>query len=194
MLLRKDLNLIASIIPPDSKVLDIGCGDGKLLVHLRQTKNIKAQGLELSGAGVQKCLSKGLSVIQGDADTDLADYPNGSFDYAVLSQTIQATHNPLEVLENLVRIGKYAIVSFPNFGYWKVRFNLLWGGKMPKTKDIPHNWYDTPNIHLCTIADFVAACESRKITIQKAMVPNGVWKGAFSNLLDHTAVFLIKRR
>jgi len=190
-MLREDLNLIASIIPPHSKVLDIGCGNGELLVHLRRQKQITAQGLELSGAGVQKCLHKGLAVIQGNADTDLVDYPNGSFDYAVLSQTIQATSNPLEVLQNLVRIGKYAIVSFPNFGYWKTRLALLFGGRMPKNNHISYDWHNTPNIHLCTIADFTDACGDLNITIKKTMIPNGIWKGRLSNLLDPTAVFLI---
>lgn len=191
--LRADLQLIASMIPERAKVLDIGCGDGTLLAELRRTKHIVGQGIELSGDGVHRCLTAGLSVIQGDADTDLDDYPAASFDYVVLSQTIQATHNPNKVLKNLTRIGRFAIVSLPNFGYWKIRLSLLFRGRMPSSSELPHAWHETPNIHLCTITDFTELCGRHGIRVERALVPNGSWKGGFSNLFDQTAVFLISK-
>ena len=192
-LLRADLRLITSLIPEGAKVLDIGCGDGALLAELRRKRRIAGQGIELSGEGVRRCLAAGLSVIQGDADTDLDDYPAASFDFVVLSQTIQATHNPAKVLKNLLRIGKAAVVSFPNFGHWKTRLNLAWRGRMPLSADMSYAWHSTPNIHPCTIADFRDLCRENKVVIQKALVPNGTWKGALSNLLDETAVFLVTK-
>jgi methionine biosynthesis protein MetW len=168
--LRRDLALIAEMIPPGTRVLDIGCGDGALLEHLVHDLGVDGRGIELSQAGVNACVGRGLSVIQGDADTDLKDYPSDAFDVAVLSQTLQATRAPQAVLQQLVRIGRRAIVSFPNFGYWRIRWRLLFDGRMPTTQLLPAHWYDTPNIHLCTILDFEDMAAELGITIERALV------------------------
>ena len=152
---RFDLAVVADIVEPGSRVLDVGCGDGLLLQMLERQKQVDGRGVELSQRGVNDCVAKGLSVIQGDADTDLSDYPEDGFDYVILSQTLQATQRPRVVLDNMLRIGRRAIVSFPNFGHWRVRAELLLRGRMPKTPNLDFAWYDTPNIHLCTIRDFV---------------------------------------
>ena len=168
--LRRDLALIAEMIPAGTRVLDIGCGDGALLEHLVHELGVDGRGIELSQAGVNACVARGLSVIQGDADTDLKDYPSRAFDVAVLSQTLQATRAPRAVLEQLVRIGRRAIVSFPNFGHWRVRWRLLFDGRMPTTQVLPAHWYDTPNIHLCTILDFEDMAAELGITIERGLV------------------------
>src|SRR5436853_3151211 len=167
--LRRDLRLIADMIEPESRVLDIGCGDGALLAYLAREKGVDARGMELSQAGVNACVRHGLSVIQGDADRDLDAFPDGAFDIVVLSQTLQATRQPRHVLEALLRIGKRAIVSFPNFGYWRVRLSLFWRGRMPVTDLLSHTWYDTPNIHFCTIRDFVALCDETGARIEDSL-------------------------
>src|ERR1700722_6032837 len=151
---RGDHLLVAGMVDPGSKVLDVGCGDGDLL-QLLESRGIDGRGIELSREGVNRCVAKGLAVVQGDADTDLVNYPDDAFDYVILSQTLQATRQPRAVLENLLRIGRRAIVSFPNFGFWRMRLQLLVGGHMPRTENLPATWYDTPNIHFCTIKDFV---------------------------------------
>src|SRR5580765_6614892 len=147
---RVDLLLVAEMVTPGSKVLDIGAGDGELLRILGEQRGVDGRGIELSREGVNECVAKGLAVIQGDADTDLADYPNDAFDFVILSQTLQATRHPRVVLEHMLRIGRHAIVSFPNFGHWKIRLQLLFAGHMPQTDILPYSWYDTPNIHHCT--------------------------------------------
>ncbi|MEX0760183.1 MAG: methionine biosynthesis protein MetW [Tistlia sp.] len=197
--IRADLLLIADMIEPGSRVLDVGCGDGTLLDYLVHFKQVTGRGLELSQEGVNACVSHGLSAIQGDADRDLADYPDGTFDYVVLSRTLQATQNPREVLEHLVRIGARAIVSFPNFGYWRIRWSLLTRGRMPVTRSLPDPWWETPNIHLCTIRDFRELCERSGIAIERALTigpdnrarPIGSTRRA--NLLGQDGVFLLKR-
>ena len=153
--LRPDLAAIAAMIRPGTRVLDVGCGDGALLEHLVRTKNVDGRGIELSQANVNACVARGLSVMQGDADTDLTEYPSGAFDAVILSNTIQATEKPRVVLDHLLRIGRRTAVSLPNFGYWKVRASLMMSGRMPRTKNLDYSWFDTPNIHLCTLADFL---------------------------------------
>ncbi len=198
--LRSDLQLIAEMVEPESRLLDVGCGDGSLIAWLNRHKGVDGRGMELSMAGVNACVSNGLSVIQGDADTDLKDYPSDAFDYVVLSQTLQATRSPRTVLEELVRIGRRAIVSFPNFGHWRLRLKLLLQGRMPVTDSLPHRWYDTPNIHLCTILDFIELCGIAGIAIERGVAlgrrgrPMRVAAtGHIANLLAEQAVFLLRR-
>ena len=167
--LRPDLLAIADMIPAAARVLDIGCGDGALLEHLTATKAVDGRGIELSQQNVNACVARGLSVLQGDADADLADYPSQVFDVVILSQTIQATHSPSKVLGHLLRIGRHAIVSLPNFGHWRIRLELLLNGRMPRTHALDHPWHETPNIHLCTITDFVALAQESGAVIEKAL-------------------------
>src|ERR1700722_5790313 len=167
--LRGDLRLASEMIAPGSRVLAIGCGDGELLSYLIRHKDVDGRGMELSQSGVNACVRHGLSVIQGDADNDLQAYPSDAFDYVVLSQTLPATRNPRRAIVQLVRIGRRAIVSFPNFGHWRIRLNLLAHGRMPVTAVLTHVWYETPNIHLCTILDFIALCEQLGIVIERSV-------------------------
>jgi methionine biosynthesis protein MetW len=167
--LRPDLAAIAEMIPPHARVLDIGCGDGSLLEYLTAAKQVDGRGIELSQQNVNACVARGLSVVQGDADTDLAEYPSQVFDIVILSQTIQATRSPRTVLGHLLRIGRRAIVSFPNFAHWRIRLSLLALGRMPRTRTLEHAWCDTPNIHLCTIADFVALAREAGAVMERAV-------------------------
>ena len=196
---RVDLLLIAEMVAPGSRVLDIGCGDGTLLRLLAERRGVDGRGVELSQAGVNQCVAQGLAVIQGDADTDLAYYPDLAFDYVILSQTIQATHNPLLVLEQLLRIGKRVVVSFPNFGHWRVRAQLMFGGHMPRTDNLPEMWYATPNIHFCTIKDFLVLCDEVGAKVERAVALNAYGTKLVSmplfaqNLFGEQAVFLLSR-
>jgi len=195
--IRADLRLIADMITPGARVLDVGCGDGHLLGFLARGKRVDGRGLELSMDGVHAAVSHGLSVIQGDADTDLDDYPSGAFDYAILSQTLQATRNPQRVLANLVRIGRHAIVSIPNFGYWRVRLQLLLTGRMPRTRHLSHAWWDTPNIHLCTLSDFEDLCASLSIAIDRRTIIGRAGRPRSTpflpNLTGEQAVYLLHK-
>jgi methionine biosynthesis protein MetW len=196
--LRRDLRLIAEMIEPGVRVLDIGCGDGALLAYLAREKAVDARGIELSQSGVNACVRHGLSVIQGDADRDLDAFPAGAFDVVVLSQTLQATRRPRHVVEALVRIGKQAIVSFPNFGFWRIRLSLLRRGRMPVSELLNNAWYDTPNIHLCTIRDFVGLCDEigtkieRSVTLDRHGRPFSLDpRGGLANLLAEQGMFVL---
>jgi len=198
-MLRPDLAAIAEMIPVGARVLDVGCGDGELLEFLIATKNVDGRGLELSQPNVNAAVARGLSVIQGDADTDLAEYPSQVFDVVILSQTIQATRNPRSVLGHLLRIGRRAAVSLPNFGHWRVRLKLLARGRMPRTETLSYDWYDTPNIHLCTIADFTGLASTCGARIEKALALNrqGITRPMqphswMPNLMAEGAIFLLK--
>lgn len=199
--LRPDLWAIAEMIPPGTRVLDIGCGDGALLEHLVRDKGVDGRGLELIQQNVNSCVARGLSVVQGDADTDLGEYPSGIFDITILSQTIQATRQPRHVLNELLRIGARTIVSFPNFGHWRVRTSLLFRGRMPVTRSLDHNWYDTPNIHLCTISDFLSMARDTGAHIESAMAIDGLGKTrnmkgseGGANIFAEGAIFLLAKR
>ena len=170
--MKKEFRVIADLLPINTRVLDVGCGDGSLMNLLVKEKNIEVRGLELEKQNVQECIYKGLPVIQGNAETELYQFPNQSFDYVVLSQTLQAFYNPDKVLRELLRIGKSVIVSIPNFGYWKVRTSLLFFGKMPMTKTLSNSWYNTPNLHMCTIKDLFNYCEEQNIKIKKVIGVN----------------------
>lgn len=198
--IRYDLGVIADLINPNSKVLDIGCGDGELLHFLKNTKNIDARGLEISHKQVSKALIRGLSVIHGNAENDLSIYPDNSFDYAVLSQTIQATQNPPKILLEMLRIANYAIISLPNFAHIRNRFDLMFKGQMPVNKNMPYQWYETPNIHFCSILDFEKLCFKLDLNIQKKVFLTsshrflGIFKNEFfSNLFAKYGIFLITK-
>ncbi len=196
--MKKEFKVIADLLPKDTRVLDVGCGDGSLMSLLENEKNIEVRGLEISQENVQKCIHKGLPVIQGNAESELHQFPDQSFDYVVLSQTLQAFYDPEKVLKELLRIGKSVIISIPNFGYWKVRTRLLFFGEMPVTRTLPHKWYNTPNLHMCTIKDLFNFCNEKKIEIKKVI---GVNENQISlihknnleikNLLSKLGIFLI---
>lgn len=198
---RVDLVVVAEMVAPGSRVLDVGAGDGELLDLLATTRGCDARGIELSREGVNAGVARGLAVVQGDADVDLAHYPDDAFDYVILSQTLQATRRPRWVLEQMLRIGRHAVVSFPNFGHWRSRLDLVMHGRMPVTENMPLPWYETPNIHFCTIRDFVELAEVMGAKMEKAValdsyghrvrfnLPWWVW-----NLMGEQAVFLLTRR
>jgi methionine biosynthesis protein MetW len=167
--LRGDLAAIADMIPQRARVLDVGCGDGALLGDLARAKSVDGRGIELSQVNVNACVARGLSVVQGDADTDLIDYPSQVFDITILSQTIQATRNPRDVLRHLLRIGRRTVISLPNFGHWRIRASLLFKGRMPRTRALDYSWHDTPNIHLCTLRDFIALAHEEGAAIERAL-------------------------
>ena len=193
--LRPDLAVIAREIPVGSRVLDVGCGDGVLMAALRDEKRVDARGMELDPERVSTCMARGLSVIQGDVNHDLATYPDAAFDYVILSQTLQTTMRPDMVVEQLLRVGRRAFVSFPNFAHWRVRLSLLWGGRMPVTRLLPLAWYETPNIHHVTIDDFRALMATRAIRVEQSWFLNGdkPTSAAAANFRAEHAVFLLTR-
>ena len=196
----KDFNVISNMIPALSSVIDVGCGDGSLLKYLDKNKNINGRGLEIDQDKIRECLAKGISVIQGDADIDLADYPDKSFDYSILTYTLQATKRPKKVLEELVRISNKAIVSFPNFGYWKIRMHLLTNGTMPISNELSYSWYETPNLHLCTIFDLIDLCEKtnikieNKVNLKRHLIQDYKQKSWLDNCFSESGMFLISKK
>lgn len=198
--LRFDQEIIVQLVEPGSRILDLGCGDGLLLETLSTRKNVKGFGMEISHEGIQSCMSRGLAVQQADIDQGLADYyKDNSFDYVILSYTLQAVYKPRLAIEEMLRVGKKGIVSFPNFGYWKNLLSLIHHGKMPVNSTLPHSWYDTPNIHMCTLSDFKALCHTMNVRILEEIPvaadgqPIKGWVGQkFANLLAPMAVYLLQ--
>ena len=198
--MKEEFKIIANSIQREKSILDVGCGDGELMKFIYENISKKVRGLEISKDNVQKCIQKGLTVIEGNAEMDLQQFPSNSFDYVILSQTLQAFLNPEKVISDLLRIGKTSIVTIPNFGFWKVRFNLLFKGTMPVTKTLPNEWYNTPNLHMCSIKDFVNFCNDRKINLFKslALTNNKVssinkFNLNFKNLTSELGIFLIEK-
>ena len=196
--MKSEFKIIASLLPNNSRVLDVGCGDGTLMNFLSNEKNIDVRGLEKKKKNVEICISKGLSVIEGNAETELGQFPNKSFDFVILSQTLQAFYNPVTVLDHLLRIGKASIVSIPNFGYWRVRSSLLFKGRMPETISLPYKWFDTPNLHMCTIKDFYELCNDKNINMKKIIGINNNKTSlinnnniSLKNLFSEVGIFLI---
>lgn len=196
----KDFDIISRLIPQQSKVIDIGCNEGSLIQYLIKNNNVKARGMEIDQSKVRVCLSKGISVVEGDADTDLFDYPDNLFDFSILTYTLQATKNPKIVLEQLVRVAKKAIVSFPNFGHWRIAKSLLLSRKMPVNPNLDYSWYETPNLHFCTINDFIDLCEDLNIEIEmKANLKNYKLekfkgKSLIESYLSEAGLFLISKK
>ena len=196
--MKNEFKIITNLLPTGSRVLDVGCGDGALIEVLIAQKDIDARGIELEENKVKQCISRGLSVIQGNAETELSQFPDKAFDFVVLSQTLQAFYKPENVLNELLRIGKKVIISIPNFGYWHVRASLLFFGKMPVTKSLPDFWYNTPNLHMCSIKDFYQFCDKRKIRMNKIIGINNNKISSINrinlemkNLLSEIGIFLI---
>ena len=198
--MKEEFKIIANSIQKDKSVLDVGCGDGELMKFIYENISKKIRGLEISKDNVQKCIKKGLTVIEGNAEMDLKQFPSDSFDFVILSQTLQAFLNPEKVISDLLRIGKTSIVTIPNFGFWKVRINLLFKGTMPVTKTLPNEWYNTPNLHMCSIKDFVNFCNERKINLFKSLALNNNKVSSinklnlnFKNLTSELGIFLIEK-
>ncbi|MBL6857472.1 MAG: methionine biosynthesis protein MetW [Pelagibacteraceae bacterium] len=196
--MKNEFKIIANLLPSQSRVLDVGCGDGTLIKALINEKSIDARGIELGKNNVKECISKGLSVIEGNAETELSQFPDKAFDFVILSQTLQAFYQPENVLEQLLRIGHRVIISIPNFGYWQIRAKLLFFGKMPITKSLPYSWHDTPNLHMCSIKDFYQFCEKKKVRIDRVIGINGEKTSSIyrinlemKNLFSEVGIFLI---
>lgn len=194
MSLRPDLQAIAAVVPAGTRVLDIGCGDGALLAALRADKAVDGRGIELSGVNVAAAVARGLSVVQGDADADLADYPDDAFDWVILSDALQAMRDPAKVVAELLRIGRRAVVSFPNFGHWRVRSSIMFGGRMPVTRTLPVAWHATSNIHLCTIDDFRALTRDLGVRVERSVFLSGGRRIVVQpNLRAEQALFVLTR-
>ena len=198
--MKKEFKIISELIENNTRVLDVGCGDGTLMKYLKDEKHVDTRGLEISKKNVQDCTSKGLSVIEGNAEKDLHQFPNLSFDYVILSQTLQAFYNPEKVIDDLLRVANKAIVTIPNFGHWKVRIHLLLKGTMPITETLPNEWYSTPNLHMCTIKDFFNFCSKKKIELYKSIALNDEKTSKINsgninikNLSSELGIFLIKK-
>ena len=198
--MKKEFQIISDLIENNKRVLDVGCGDGTLMKYLKDNKNVDTRGLEISKNNVQLCISKSLSVIEGNAESDLRQFPDLSFDYVILSQTLQAFYNPEKVIDDLLRVANKAIVTIPNFGYWKVRMHLLLKGTMPITKNLPDEWYNTPNLHMCTIKDFYNFCSKKNIELYKSIALNGEKTSQINrinlnikNLYSELGIFLIQK-
>ena len=198
--MKEEFKVISELIDEKSRVLDVGCGDGILMEYLLKNKVVDVRGLEISKEKVKKCLSNGLAVVEGDAEYDLKQFPDLSFDYVILSQTLQAFMSPENVIKDLLRVGKKVIVTIPNFGHWKVRLDLLFKGEMPITKNLPYEWYNTPNLHMCTIQDFYNFCNSKGISIFKTISLNGKKTSKitssnlkFKNLISELGIFLLEK-
>ena len=198
--MKQEFKIISDFIEKNTRVLDVGCGDGTLMQYLKTNKEIDIRGIEISKKNSQKCVGKGLTVIEGDAEKDLIQFPDGSFDFVILSQTLQAFLNPEIVIQELLRVGKKAIVTVPNFGFWKVRLHLLIKGTMPITKNLPDEWYNTPNLHMCTIKDFYNFCHDREIKLDRALALHNEKISSINemnlnikNLSAELGIFLIKR-
>jgi methionine biosynthesis protein MetW len=191
---RSDYAIIGELVEPDTKVLDLGCGDGELLEWLAANKHVEARGIELNGGRVQHAIGRGVSVYQGDIDEGLADYPNQAFDYVILSQTLQESRHPLELLQEMLRVGRHAIVTFPNFGHWRVRLAHLLSGRAPRTRLFPHNWYDSPNIHFLTVKDFEELAKAQGWVVERSFFLSGHRGGKLlPNLMAAVAVFQVSR-
>ena len=198
--MKKEFKIISELIENNTRVLDVGCGDGTLIKYLKDYKNIDTRGLEISKNKVQSCISKGLTIIEGNAEKDLYQFPNLSFDYVILSQTLQAFYNPEKVINDLLRVGNKAIVTIPNFGFWKIRLHLLLKGTMPITKNLPDEWYNTPNLHMCSIKDFFNFCTKKNIELFRSIALNGEKKSIINstnlnlkNLNSELGIFLIQK-
>ena len=198
--MKEEFKVISELVEEKSRVLDVGCGDGILMEYLLKNKVVDVRGLEISKEKVKKCLSNGLAVVEGDAEYDLKQFPDLSFDYVILSQTLQAFMSPENVIKDLLRVGKKVIVTIPNFGHWKVRIDLLFKGEMPITKNLPYEWYNTPNLHMCTIQDFYNFCNNKGINIFKTISLNGQKTSKitssnlkFKNLISELGIFLLEK-
>jgi methionine biosynthesis protein MetW len=198
--MKQEFKIISNLINKNTRVLDVGCGDGTLMEYLKNSRKIDIRGIEISKNNVQKCLSKGLTVIEGDAEKDLLQFPDGSFDFVILSQTLQAFFTPEIVIKELLRVGKKAVVTIPNFGFWKVRLHLLLKGTMPITKNLPDEWYNTPNLHMCTLKDFYNFCENRNIKLDQSIALKNEKISTINklnlnikNLSAELGIFLIER-
>jgi methionine biosynthesis protein MetW len=191
---RSDYAIIGEIVEPKSRVLDLGCGDGELLEWLAAKKGVDARGVELSGAKVQQAIARGVSVYQGDVNEGLADYPDQAFDYVILSQTLQETQRPRALLDEMLRVGRRAIVAFPNFGHWRVRMSMMFSGRAPRAPLFPHEWYDSPNIHVLTVRDFEGLIELEKLVVERRYFLTGHRRvTVLPNLTAEVAVFLVRR-